>query len=431
MTGYQQISDHRFEGYDNQALAALVQKFQQGDAAQRFSEASFALRELAASLAEADEVLRQELGKLGIEWQGAAGENAGKTITAQADYAGEADEAARQNAKATSEQSANYSQSRNAMPEPQKLRGDTDTNFIDDVGGFFGYETDHAKEVKETQAAREQTIRNLNQYTEASRDALNQFQGMEKPPNFEVTTVSSVQTPVPSVQQPGIGVGGVPGGVGGGVPGSLAGGTAGGTVGGFPGLPGGFPGGGTVGGPQLPGGSTTGLAPLGGGVQSNPFTGPGLAKPPGSNFGLGLGLGLAAGTGLGLAATTARGARVVRGGGGLPGGGGPAGGGPAGGSAEGKGAGAKPGNVVGKPGVSATIGALEGEERAANRAAPVKSAAGKIGASSMLQPAATARGGQDEEDAEHIRKYGVDSDDVFGDERMVVQSVIGDESERK
>jgi hypothetical protein len=49
----------------------------------------------------------------------------------------------------------------------------------------------------------------------------------------------------------------------------------------------------------------------------------------------------------------------------------------------------------------------------------------------MLQPAASAKGGPGEEDAEHVRKYGVDSDDVFGDERMVVQSVIGDESEKK
>jgi hypothetical protein len=48
-----------------------------------------------------------------------------------------------------------------------------------------------------------------------------------------------------------------------------------------------------------------------------------------------------------------------------------------------------------------------------------------------MQPAASGKGGEGDEDEEHVRKYGVDSDDVFGDERMVVQSVIGEEPEKK
>ncbi|MFD1148229.1 PPE domain-containing protein [Saccharothrix hoggarensis] len=90
-----------------------------------------------------------------------------------------------------------------------------------------------------------------------------------------------------------------------------------------------------------------------------------------------------------------------------------------------------PGALTGKPGISATIGAIDPDERVAGRgaagAAGVKAGAG----ASMLQPAASAKGGPGEEDGEHVRKYGVDSDDVFGDERMVVQSVIGDEPEKK
>lgn len=37
--GYRDITDFRFQGYDNQALATLVQQFQAGDAAQKFSDA--------------------------------------------------------------------------------------------------------------------------------------------------------------------------------------------------------------------------------------------------------------------------------------------------------------------------------------------------------------------------------------------------------
>ncbi|MBB5806538.1 hypothetical protein F4560_006306 [Saccharothrix ecbatanensis] len=429
MTGFREIKDFRFQGYDNPGLAALVEQFKSGDAAQKFSSASHALRQLAATLDETDETLRTELKKLGIDWQGAAGENAGQAVTVSADVATTGTEAAQQNSQATAVQGANHSQTRNSMPEPQKLRGDTDTNFMDDVGGFFGYETDHAQEVKATQAAREQTIRGLDQYTDASRDALNQYQGMNKPPQFDVTTASSVSTPVAPVVQPGGGVPGVTGGLpGGGVPGGT-GYTPGGTVGLPPQVPG-----------QLPGGSTGLLPPGTTGVPPVvPPTALGKAVP--SNLGLGLGLGLTAGLGLGLAATQARGSRLVRnpstavpGGGKAPDGpgSGKGTGGGTGGAGGGKGgAPGAPIPLTGKSGISATIGAIDPDERLHGRGG-AGAAAGKAGVGgSMMQPAATAKGGPGEEDGEHVRKYGVDSDDVFGDERMVVQSVIGDEPEKK
>ncbi|MEU4448338.1 hypothetical protein AB0K14_35565 [Actinosynnema sp. NPDC050801] len=430
MSGFRQITDHRFEGYTNPGLAELVTQFQKGDAAQRFSDASHALRQLASTLDETDQVLREELRKLGIVWQGAAGDNAGQAVTVSADVATSGTDAAQQNSQATAVQGATYSHTRNGMPDSQQLRGDTDTNFVDDVGGFFGYETDHAKEVKATQAAREQTIRGLDQYTEASRDALNQYQGMNRPPQFEVTTTSSVGTPVAAVGQPGGATPGIPGGVTGGLPGG-SGQLPGGSVGVAPQLPG-----------QMPGGSTGLLPPAPGGQTVVPPAA--LGKAGGSNFGLGLGLGLAGGLGLGLAATQARGGRVVRNTApAMPGGGsgkvpeGPAGGkgtGGTGGAGGGTGKGGvpgMPGTLTGKSGISATIGAIDPDERVPNRGA-AGGVAGKGGAgASMLQPAASAKGGPGEEDGEHVRKYGVDSDDVFGDERMVVQSVIGDESEKK
>ncbi|XVS64265.1 PPE domain-containing protein [Actinosynnema sp. CA-299493] len=423
--GYRDITDFRFEGYDNQALATLVQQFQSGDAAQKFSDASHTLRELSASLGEVDETLRRELKKLGIDWQGAAGDQASEKTTVMADYATEADEAGRQNSMATRVQGESYSQTRNGMPEPQKLRGDTETHIGDDFLGFFGHETDHAKEVKETQAAREQAIRGLDQYTEASRDALNQYQGMNKPPQFDVTATSSVSTPVASVGLPGGTTPGIAGGVPGGVPGGSGHLPGGGTVGLPPQVPG-----------QVPGGSTGLLPSTPGGQAVLPPAALG-GKPGGSNFGLGLGLGLAGGLGLGLAATQARGGRVVRNTAPAMPGGGKAPEGPAGGKGTGGGGGGKggvpgmPGTLTGKSGISATIGAIDPDERVPGRGA-AGGVAGRGGAgSSMLQPAASAKGGEGEEDGEHVRKYGVDSDDVFGDERMVVQSVIGDESEKK
>ncbi len=75
-----------------------------------------------------------------------------------------------------------------------------------------------------------------------------------------------------------------------------------------------------------------------------------------------------------------------------------------------------------------TPGGASGVEPEGNRP---RTAAGKGGpggkSGSLMSPAAGAAKGEGEEDGEHVRKYGVDSDDVFGDERMVVQSVIGED----
>ncbi|WP_309109809.1 hypothetical protein [Saccharothrix sp.] len=423
MTDFKQLKDHRFQGLDNAGLMTLVQQFTQSNAAERFSRASQALRELAASLESVDNTIRGLLAPMGHAWQGAAGDVGHEKVTYTAEAATSGTEAGQRNSKATAVQGDAYSDSRNGMPEPSRLQGDTETNFWDDAGGFFGYETDHAKEVKETQAAREQVIRGFDQYVDASRDSLNQYQGMNKPPTFEVTTASSaVGTPVAAVQQPGGGIGQVPGGVPGGLPG------------GTPQVPGGgqvpLP-------PQVPGGSTGVLPP----TTSVPTPGASPVLPGkvgGSNhLGLGLGLGLAAGATLTGLATTAKAARVVRnsptpvppgGGTGKPDG------------AKGPGGGGKPGmpgavpganGLAGKAGISATIGAIDADERVPGNRTAAGAAAGKAGAGSMMQAAASPRGKDGEEDAEHIRKYGVDSDDVFGDERMVVQQVIGDEPEKK
>ncbi|MFI9811093.1 hypothetical protein [Saccharothrix variisporea] len=425
MTDFRQLQDHRFQGRDNAGLMTLLTEFTQSNAAERFSRASQALRELAAGLEQVDETLRAQLRELKIDWTGAAGDNAGEKVTVTADVATSGTEAGQQNSKATAVQGDNYSDSRNGMPDASKLGGDTETDFWDDAGGFFGYETDHAKEVKETQAAREQVIRGFDQYVDASRDSLNQYQGMNKPPTFDVTTASSATaTPVAAVQQPGGGISQVPGGGVGQLPGNP---------------PPQVPGGGSVNPPpQLPGGSTGILPPT---TTPPPGAAPLLPGKVGggpSGLGLGLGLGLTAGTALTGLALTAKGGKVVRGPSapGTPGGGkgdGPHGKGEGPHGAKGSGVkGAVPGasGLAGKAGISATIGAIDpdGERVPGSRGT---AGAGKAGAGSMMQAAASPRGKDGEEDAEHIRKYGVDSDDVFGDERMVVQQVIGDEPETK
>jgi hypothetical protein len=95
-----------------------------------------------------------------------------------------------------------------------------------------------------------------------------------------------------------------------------------------------------------------------------------------------------------------------------------------GGSGSG-GAGTK-GAAPGRGGVP--IGSVPDEEARAARSAERFGAKTGRPASSIMQPAAT--GGsraEDEDDQEHVRRYGIDAGDVFDDDRVVAPESIGDE----
>ncbi|KOV75527.1 hypothetical protein [Nocardia sp. NRRL S-836] len=430
MSGYKQLNDWNFEGWSNQDLANEVQKLSSTTVVSRFSEASEALRTLANSLESIDQTIRAQLKELEIEWGGAAGERSHAKHDVVAAGIDGSSEASNDNSQAIIQQGESTSQARHSTPPSETLRGDTERNFGDKVVGLVGIETDHAAEVAATNRARQQAIDSMNGYVEGSRGALENFRPPPPAPDIVVSSAAVSSPPVgPTVGLPNStppGIHGTPG-------------TAG-----FPGTPGspgspGVPVGPT---PNIPGG-TTGIIP--GTPTPGPLaTGPGLPKPFGSPLPVATSAATAAAAGLAGAAGNARGAQVVGGGrgpsqapktpitstgpkgapstigaGGKGGAGGPGG---AGTGAAGKGV----------PG-SATPGGAAGVGPEANRpgAAGGKGGVGGKGAGSLMSPAAGAAKGEGEEDGEHVRKYGVDSDDVFGDERMVVQSVIGEEPKDK
>ncbi|MFC0115478.1 hypothetical protein [Kibdelosporangium aridum] len=89
--------------------------------------------------------------------------------------------------------------------------------------------------------------------------------------------------------------------------------------------------------------------------------------------------------------------------------------------------GGRPGAALppgGSRGASALGAAPPGE--AAARAAERVGSTSKPGAS-MMQPAAGTA--QSEEDEEHVRKYGIEAEDVFADGRMVMPSVLGEDDD--
>ncbi|MDX8029992.1 hypothetical protein SK803_07200 [Lentzea sp. BCCO 10_0856] len=426
MSGYRQLNDWNFDGWSNQQLADEVQKLSGNTVASRFGEASEALRTLANTLESIDQTIRGQLADLDIAWGGATAEKSHDHTDVVAKGIDDGSQASQQNSQAITQQGESTSTARHSTPPEQDLRGDTEQNFKDKVGGFFGIETDHAAEVEQTNKARQQAIDTLNGYVSNSQGSLDGFRAPDKAPDIVVTS-GAVATPVgPPVGTPTAGTPGIHGGPGfTGTPGS-------------PGSPG-VPVGPT---PNIPG-NATGIIP-GGGTPTPLAAGPGLPKP---FIGPSIGITAATAAASGLAGATgaARGAQVVGGGRGpsqapktpiAPAGpkGAPSTIGAGGG--KGGGAGGAGGGAAGGPGATGaagkgavTPGGAAGVGPEANRAgaAAGKGGVGGKGGGSLMSPAASAAKGDGEEDGEHVRKYGVDSDEMFGDDRMVVQSVIGED----
>lgn len=431
----EQLTDWNFNGWNNQQLADEVQKLGtgSGELARKFAAASDVLRDLAGSLQDVDNELRNQLNVLGINWGGAAGEKGQEKTKVTSEGFNAAGETTVGNSDAMAIQGESTTSARHNSPDSQSLRNDSEKNLLDKGAGLIGIETDHAAEVEATNRARQQAIDSLNGYTSNSQSALDSFRTPNPPPDITVSSAAVAPPVGPPVGPPPVGTPGIPGGPGfTGTPGSP--GAPGVPVGPTPGIP----------------GSATGVIP-GTGTPGPIAAGPGLPKPIIAPS-IGLTAAAAAASGLAGATGAARGPQVVGGGrgpsqapktpiapagpkgapstigGGKAGAGGP--GAPGGSGAGGAGAGGT--GAAGKgaiaPGTAAGVGAD------ANR--PGASAAGKggvggKGSGSLMSPAASAAKGEGEEDGEHTRKYGVDSDEMFGDDRMVVQSVIGEDPKDK
>lgn len=408
MDGDYGLSNLRFEGYSNEDLARQVDGLRDGAGSETMRNAVRALVSLADGLADTDRTLREQLREVGVNWQGAAAEEGAAATQSASIYAEQATDPVVDSAKGVDMQGDSYANTRNSAPDSSTLRGPSEENFGDRVAGLFGHTTDHAKDVRATNQARDQAIDGLSGYQSSSSDALARSQALPVPPGMNLVAQPAEQE---------LGVTGAAGYNAGG-PGGLGPSGAGpGPAGGGPSVPGGGPGG--PGGGPLP---TTGGPPLGDGTPGRQFgvgnpLGPN-ALPTGANPGLGalraplnpLLMGEAAAMmgagGAGGAGANAERDRTIRGG--------------TGGAA---------GNAKAPtPGRSVPIGSVPDDEARAARNAEKFGARSGRPASSIMQPAAAGgRSADGEDDKEHVRRYGIDSGDVFDDERVVAPESIGDE----
>jgi hypothetical protein len=414
MDGDHGLSDLRFQGYSNERLAGQIDGLRGGAGAGSFETAARALIKLSTELTETDRVLRLQLGEIGVTWQGDAAEGGVAATKAASIYAGDAAPTVDASAKGVATQSGEFSHTRNSAPDSGALRGPTQANGWDRFLGSLGHTTDHANEVKQTNAARDQAVSGMNSYRSGSMDALGRAQTLPVPPGMNLTTPAATTGPGVSPvgfdgPRSGFGPGGtgVPGGGPGGFselpgapgPGAPFSGPGGPGAPGAPGVPGG-PGG-------LPG-QQTGVGPLGGPAVV-PGSGPNTALPrgvPNPVFVAEAAALAGAGAGGAAAGDAAERDRLVRG----------------------KPGGQPPGGPEGKAKGASTLGSVpEDEARAVRNAERFGAKTGRGGGSPLMQPAAGSAKGED--DGEHVRRYGIDSGDVFEDERLIAPALIGEDDE--
>jgi PPE family protein len=402
-------TDHRFAGYSNAALAQEIHALRGGAGAESFYTAVDALKNIATSLAKTDQTLRQQLASIGVEWDSDASHDFSVVAKDQADYGAGADETMSESASAVDAQGQVFSHARDVLPDPGDLAGDTKTNVIDDLTSLVGHETDHAKQVKKTNESRQQTISALDNYSNQTNDNLGKYQSLPVPPNMELSTKPIVSSNGGTVAA------GFTGGQNFAPSGSGPDGfnsnnafPGNGTNNSTPGMPG-------SGNPNVPGtgnplpGKQMGIGPMPNGANGFPQPGGQAPLRPGPMFNneSALGAAIAAGTGGGAAAAAGDAERSPRSPRGAM----------AGPEAEARAA------AAGRNSVSSLSSLPEEEARAARsaeRLAPKGRSSG-----SMMQPATGAA--RDDEDEEHVRKFAVESDDVFADDRMVIGSVLGED----
>ncbi|HEV7647557.1 MAG TPA: PPE domain-containing protein [Actinophytocola sp.] len=406
MDGDYGLNNLRFTGYSNGDLAAQVEGLRGGAGPTTLHNAVSALVSLADGLSETDRTLRKQLREVGVTWQGQAAEGGTDATESASIYADEATSPVTDSAKGVDTQGASFSSTRNGAPDAGVLRGPTEENLGDKVSGFFGHTTDHSKDVRATNAARDQAVDGLSDYQQSSSSALQSSQALPVPPGMNLIAQ-------PVEQQ--IGTTHVQGFTPGGDLAPTGGGPTGSPVGGVPGTPGGGGPGGIPpvagGGPAGPG-PTSGVGPVGtpGQLPTVAGAGPAALRAAASPIAMAEAAAMMGAGGAGGAGAGAQGERTIRGGGG-------AGGAGAGGA---RGA-AKGGTPLGA--------APEDEARAARNAERFGARTGRPG-SSIMQPAAAGQRGEGEDDSEHVRRYGIDSGDVFEDDRVVAPESIGDEDDR-
>ncbi|WP_409496452.1 hypothetical protein [Amycolatopsis sp. cmx-11-12] len=167
------LRDLRFEGYTDTGIATEIERFRSGDGTGSIGIAVDALKSVATALADTDKTLRDELGRLGVEWQSEAGGAAGEVFTEQAGFSQDANSKVSHSAEMIFAQGEAFNRTLHKLPDPEVVRkGAGGLTLGDVVLSLIGFETDHAKSVGAANNARAQAQEALNDYAKTSGENL-------------------------------------------------------------------------------------------------------------------------------------------------------------------------------------------------------------------------------------------------------------------
>ncbi|WP_435119408.1 PPE domain-containing protein [Amycolatopsis thermoflava] len=188
------LRDQRFDGYQPEQLAQVVEKFRDGAGPSGITGAVEALKSISGALADTEEALRTQLKALGVEWQSRAAGQASSVVAREAGFSGEATAKVEQAAQIMYEQAEAFTRTRNKLPAPEDLRKAGGYTFGDTVFSLFGFETDHAADVRTAEEAKAQAVDALNAYAHDSGNYLGSTSTVDAP------------APVSLLSAPGTGV---------------------------------------------------------------------------------------------------------------------------------------------------------------------------------------------------------------------------------
>jgi hypothetical protein len=167
------LRDLRFDGYTDTGIATEIERFRSGDGTGSIGTAVDALKAVASALADTDKTLRDELGKLGVEWQSEAGGAAGQVFTEQAGFSQDANSKVSHSAEMIFAQGESFNRTLHKLPDPEVVRKGAGGLTLGDVMlSLIGFETDHAKSVNAASNARAQAQEALNDYAKTSGENL-------------------------------------------------------------------------------------------------------------------------------------------------------------------------------------------------------------------------------------------------------------------
>ncbi|WP_410601341.1 hypothetical protein [Amycolatopsis sp. lyj-90] len=187
------LRDLRFDGYTDTGIATEIERFRSGDGTGSIGIAVDALKSVASALADTDKTLRDELGKLGVEWQSEAGGAAGQVFTEQAGFSQDANSKVSHSAEMIFAQGEAFNRTLHKLPDPEVVRkGAGGLTLGDVVLSLIGFETDHAKSVSAANNARAQAQEALNDYAKTSGENLLTTDTLADPQTMNLTQNTTV-----------------------------------------------------------------------------------------------------------------------------------------------------------------------------------------------------------------------------------------------